>query len=66
MGPSLTGQNVAGALEDPVLELDNGDGSLLASDDDWKDTQQAEIEATGAAPADDRESAIIATLAPRE
>ena len=66
IGPSLTGHNVAGALEDPMIELYNGDGSLLASDDDWKDTQQAEIEATGAAPADDRESAIIATLAPGE
>ena len=32
--------------------------------DNWKDTQQAEIEATGIAPTDDRESAILQTLAP--
>ena len=34
------------------------------SNDDWKDTQQSEIEATTIPPTDDRESAILSTLAP--
>ena len=34
------------------------------TNDDWKETQQTEIEATGLAPSDDRESAILSTLAP--
>ena len=32
------------------------------SNDDWKDTQQMEIEASGLAPSDDRESAILSGL----
>src|SRR5689334_471738 len=64
IGPSLTGQGVPGALADPVLELHAEDGSLITSNDDWKSTQEAEIEATGAAPTNDLESAIVTTLNP--
>ena len=63
IGPSLTSQGVPGALQDPYLELHNGDGDLTASNDDWKDSQQAEIETTTIPPMDDRESALVATLA---
>jgi hypothetical protein len=51
-------------VADPTLELHDGSGALLVSNDDWKESQQAEIEQSGLAPADDRESAIIRTLAP--
>ena len=64
IGPSLTAQGVPGALADPVLELYDGSGNNLTTNDDWKDTQQAEIEATGLEPTDDRESAVLSTLAP--
>jgi Putative Ig domain len=64
IGPSLTTQGVAGALQDPTLELHDGTGATIAFDDNWKDTQQTEIEATDIPPTDDRESAIVATLAP--
>ena len=37
---------------------------MITTNDDWKETQQAEIEATGLAPSDDHESAILATLSP--
>jgi hypothetical protein len=37
-------------------------GGVIATNDDWKDTQQSQIQATGLAPPDDRESAIYATL----
>jgi hypothetical protein len=61
IGPSLTG--IAGALADPTLELHDSDGTVVASNDNWKGTQKSEIEDTGFAPADDRESAIVKTLA---
>lgn len=64
IGPSLAGAGVAGALQDPLLELHDRNGGLLALNDNWKSTQPAEITATGAAPSDDRESAIVTTLTP--
>lgn len=51
-------------LSDPVLELHAGDGTLITSNDNWKDTQKSDIEATGLAPTNDLESGIIATLDP--
>jgi len=64
LGPSLGEAGVADPLPDPVLELHDGNGTLIATNDDWKSDQQTEIEATGIPPADDAESAILATLAP--
>ncbi|MEO7723518.1 MAG: hypothetical protein ABIU29_02330 [Chthoniobacterales bacterium] len=64
-GPSiaLNGGPLADALSDPVLDLYQ-DGALLASNDNWKDAQGSDIEASGLAPANDKESAILRTLAP--
>jgi hypothetical protein len=65
IGPSLgTGPNpIAGVLADPTLELRDGNGSLLAANDDWSNSPQAaEIIATTVAPTNNRESAIVATL----
>ena len=64
IGPTLANAGVSGALADPILELHDKDGVLITSNDNWKDTQQSQIEATGVAPTDDRESAIVATLSP--
>ena len=61
IGPSLP---LSGSLSDPILELHDSNGILLASNDNWKDTQQAEIVATGVPPTNDAESAIVETLAP--
>jgi hypothetical protein len=61
IGPSLS--SVPDRLSDPVLELHDGNGALLASNDDWK-TNEAEIKATTIPPTDDRESALVADLAP--
>ena len=63
LGPTLTSFGVSGALQDPILEIHDGSGTLIASNDNWKDTQQAVIQATGLAPPDDRESAILTTFA---
>ena len=64
IGPSLVPYGVAGALADPALELHDSSGDLIASNDDWRQSQEAEIAATGIAPTNDKESAILATLAP--
>ena len=61
IGPSLP---VPGALADPTLELRDASGTLLASNDDWRSTQQTAILATGVAPTRDAESAIVATFSP--
>jgi hypothetical protein len=62
IGPSLAQSNVPNPLQDPMLELHDGNGAQIASNDDWKMPQQAEIQATGLAPSDDRESAILTVL----
>ncbi len=62
IGPSLTAFGVEGAMQDPVLELHDSNGSTLTSNDDWQSSQQAEIEAAGLAPTDVHESAIVTSL----
>jgi hypothetical protein len=64
IGPSLTPLGVANALQDPLLELHDNNGALIASNNDWQSDQQAEIQATGLAPTNAHESAILATLLP--
>jgi uncharacterized delta-60 repeat protein len=64
IGPSLGTMGVVGSLLDPTLSLRDSNGNLIATNDNWKDSQQSEIAGTGLAPTDDRESAILALLAP--
>ena len=64
IGPSLTGYGVPGALGDPYLRLTTLQGSLIAENNNWKDTQQADIQATGLAPTNDNEAAILVVLDP--
>ncbi|MDQ6808493.1 MAG: hypothetical protein M3Z64_03565 [Verrucomicrobiota bacterium] len=66
VGPSLTEFGVAGALQDPALELRSATGELIARNDNWRDNpdEEAAVRGTGFAPRDDHESALLATLAP--
>jgi len=64
IGPSLAAAQVANPLQDPEIELYDSNGATIAFNDNWKDSQEAQIEATGLAPTDDHESAILQTLAP--
>lgn len=61
LGPSLTAVGVPNALQDPQLELRDASGTLLASNDSWRSDQETQIAATGIAPGDNREAAILAT-----
>jgi hypothetical protein len=75
IGPELSAPpfNVPNALSDPTLELHDANGASIASNDNWMHTiiggiittdQVAAIQASGYAPIDGRESAIIADLPP--
>ena len=61
IGPSLS-SFFPGALADPILELRDSAGGLIRSNDNWRSAQEAEIIATGISPANDLESAVVATL----
>ena len=62
IGPSLGDFGVADPLQDPTLEVHDENGTTIAFNDDWKDSQETEIEAAQLAPSDDRESAILVTV----
>jgi hypothetical protein len=64
LGPSLASAGVTTPLADPTLSLRDANGNVIANNDNWKDSQQADIAATGKAPPNDHESAILALLAP--
>lgn len=61
LGPSLP---ISGGLSDPVLQLLDHTGAVIATNDSWKSSQQAEIEATGFAPASDLDAAVVTELQP--
>lgn len=62
IGPALEDNGVSDALRDPTLQLRDADGTLIAENDNWKESQEAEIRATGLQPSRDEESAIVREL----
>ncbi|HEX4630421.1 MAG TPA: hypothetical protein VH188_05605 [Chthoniobacterales bacterium] len=60
LGPSL---GIDGALADPILELHDANG-VIATNDNWKDSQKSDVEASTIPPPNDGESAIVRTLVP--
>ena len=73
IGPELTQYGITDTLANPTLELHNGSGALIASNDDWQTTiiggiitsnQVSDIQNSGHAPTAGSESAIIANLQP--
>ena len=72
IGPSLNSV-LGGALQDPTLELRNGAGGLVAANNNWRVTQfggvitadqSIDLTATGVAPSNEAEPAIVVTLDP--
>lgn len=64
IGPSLTQFGVPNALTDPTLELRNAQGGLVDSNDDWMNSpQKTQIQNSGLAPTNPKESAVVQTLA---
>ena len=73
IGPELTQFGIPDALSNPTLELHDGTGALIATNDDWQTTilggiitsnQVSDIQNSGHAPTAGSESAIVANLQP--
>ena len=60
IGPSLSAVGVTGALDDPLLEIHDGNGLLISQNDDWRSGPDATfIQTYSLAPGDNRESAVL-------
>jgi hypothetical protein len=59
LGP---GTGVAGALTDPIIRVFDPSGTQIAANDNWRTGQQAEISASGLAPTNNSEAAVIVNL----
>ena len=66
LGPSLASSGVPNTLQNPTLELRDGDGALVYTNNDWQDDPDnaAEVAAAGLAPGNSVESAIAVNLRP--
>jgi hypothetical protein len=64
LGPSLASTGISNSVSDPTLELHNSQGATIATNDNWRAKQQDEIIAANLAPSNDKEAAIVASLAP--
>ena len=64
IGPSLSALGVSGALADPTLEFFNGQGTKLDENNDWETSaNKTQIQNSGLAPSNMKESAVLQTLA---
>jgi hypothetical protein len=66
LGPSLAQFGISDFLVDPTIELHDGSGTLLVSNDDWQDdpVSASQLTALGLAPQDAAEAGIYRSLAP--
>jgi hypothetical protein len=64
LGPSLNQFGITNTLPNPALGIYNSNGVLLRFNDDWRQNQEADILATGLAPSDNLESALLALVGP--
>jgi len=66
LGPTLSDFGVAGALANPTLDLVNSNGTVIRSNNNWKDDsqQRGQIESAGLAPNHDEEAALVETVSP--
>ena len=62
IGPSLQKAGIANALQDPTLDLINGNGASVASNDNWQQAPNPNEIPSGFSPTDGRESVIVTTI----
>ena len=62
VAPSLGAAGVPNPMPDPILQLRDGNGFLIAENDNWREGPEVEIQESHLAPSNDLESAIITTL----
>ena len=63
IGPSLGSAGIVNPLQDPVIQLFDVNGALIAQNDNWHDATPTAIKATLLPPTDDREAALVVSLA---
>jgi hypothetical protein len=60
IGPSLGKVGVAGALDDPILQVFDGNGQKISENDDWQlGPDAAFVSANHLSPADGKEAAVL-------
>jgi hypothetical protein len=64
IGPSLAQFGIANALPDTTLQLRDQQGAIVLENDDWRTSQQQELENLGLQPSNDLEAALVATVPP--
>jgi hypothetical protein len=64
IGPSLLAFGISNALADTTLQLRDQNGAIVLENDDWKTSQQQELEGTGLQPSNDLEAALVTTIQP--
>jgi plastocyanin len=64
LGPTLSNFGVTNALANPILELHNGAGTIIASNDNWGSAANAQSIPVNLRPPNSLESAILISLAP--
>ncbi len=64
IGPSLVQFGISNALPDTSLQLRDQQGDIVLENDDWKTSQQQELENTGLQPTHDLEAALVTTIQP--
>jgi hypothetical protein len=64
IGPSLGALGVPEPLADPFLEIHDGNGAIIESNNNWRDSQELALRSTGLAPSEDAESALLISVAP--
>jgi hypothetical protein len=64
LGPQLRRNGIPNALDDPTLEVRDGNGNVVGFNDNWNSnaSDTAWIGSTGLAPSDNSESAILLSL----
>jgi hypothetical protein len=64
LGPSLNQFGVPNTLPNPAVGIYDNNGTLLRFNDNWRQNQEADIVATGLAPSDNLEAALVSFLGP--
>lgn len=64
IGPSLSEVGVPSVLADPLLELHDGNGALIQTNNDWRQGQADLLQRIGLAPTNDLESAMLISVLP--
>ena len=64
LGPSLTQFGISNGLPDTTVQLRDQQGAIVLENDDWKTSQQQELESLGLQPTSDLEAALVVTIPP--